>query len=112
MNISQNIKWSALVNSSVKQFFNSFENKDLLEYLLSNELGKIEDLLKSKDYEGARVEIDSIFTTKEKLPIEMELKLNYLKGDIEIELENYRGLEVIIKILRKNELSRKNALEL
>lgn len=112
MKANQNIKYSALFNSSISQFFNSFENKDLLEYLLSNELGKIENLLEARNYEGAKAEIDSIFTTKEKLPDEIELKLKYLKGNIEIELENYKGLKVIIEILRKNELGRKNALEL
>lgn len=108
----QKITWSMLFNSTVKQFFNTFENKDLMEYLLSNELEKIEKLLENDDIEGARAEIDSIFTTKESLPEEIELKLKFLKGNIEIELKNYKSVKLIIEQLNKSELGKKNAIDL
>ena len=112
MGIGQKITSSILFNSIVKQYVNSFENKQLIIHLLDGEFDRIESLLNEGNIEKARNEIDIILLKKERLPEELEERLIFLKGSIELELENYIGVESIIKELEEKQHGSKYSLDL
>ena len=112
MQLMQKITSLIAMNNNVKQYINSYENKELLTHLLANELDEIESYLKDKNIEGARSQIDIILCKKENIPQELECRLIFLKGNIESELGNFSGVDLIIDSLLEKEKERKYSLEL
>lgn len=107
-------KFSSLIgiNNTIKQYVNTYENKELLVHLLESELEKIELYLKQRNIEGARSQIDIILYKKENIPTELECRLIFLKGNIESELRNYSSVNSIIESLSKKEKGEGYSLEL
>lgn len=100
------------INNTIKQYVNTYENKELLVHLLESELEKIELCLKQRNIEGARSQIDIILYKKENIPEELECRLIFLKGNIESELGNYSSVNSIIESLSKKEKGKGYSLEL
>lgn len=103
MQVKQKITSFFGINNEIKQYVNSFENEELLNHLIKEELKKIERLISEDKLNDARMQIDTILCQKEALPNELELKLKFLKGRIELELKNYCIVESMIKSLAQKE---------
>lgn len=100
------------IKNEIKQYVNSYENKELINHLLGGEFKKIEEIIAKGNLDDARTQIDIILCKKEVLPEELELRLKFLKGSIELELENYYAVEFIIESLGEKELGNEYSLEL
>lgn len=107
-------KFSSLIgiNNTIKQYVNTYENKELLVHLLEKKLEKIELYLKQRNIEGARSQIDIILCKRESIPEELECRLIFLKGNIEIELDNFDTVDLIIESLLEKEEQIKYSSEL
>lgn len=94
-------KYTSLIsmNNEVKQYVNTYENIDLIGHLLEKELNSIEEALKLQDIKKAHKEIDILLCKKGKLPIELENRILYLKGNIELELNNINIVKELVKTL-------------
>ena len=70
------------IKNEIKQYVNSYENKELINHLLGEEFKKIEEIIAEGNLDDARTQIDIILCKKEVLPEELELRLKFLKGSI------------------------------